>query len=75
MRRLGSLERLSQGKGIAVLNTETPPNIGETVVDETLTEIGTIVDIIGPTAAPYAVITPNDSVDLIEHLDAKLYLR
>ncbi len=75
MRRLGSLSRISQDKGLVTIEDEPVPEIGETVVDETLAEVGTVVDIIGPVEAPYAVIDPNSAVELTDLLGATVYLR
>lgn len=75
MRRLGTLQRISQDTGLVAIDTAEPPSIGERVVDELLTEIGTIVDIIGPVDAPLAVVDPAESVELVTHLDEQLYVR
>lgn len=74
MRRLGTLSRVSQGKGIVSIDDDIP-TISEAVVDETLTEVGNVVDVIGPIDDPYAVIDPADERHLADLLDAKLYLR
>lgn len=75
MRRLGTMSRVSQGMGLVRLAAGDPPPIGGAVVDETLAEVGTVVDVIGPVSAPYAVVSPATSVDPVELLDARVYLR
>lgn len=75
MRRLGTLERIGQGRGIVRMNDAELPSIGQTVVDESLSSVGTVIDIIGPTDAPLVVVDPGDSVDLVEHIGERLYLR
>lgn len=75
MRRLGTLSRISQGKGIVTIEDEQIPDIGESVVDETLADVGSVIDIIGPVEAPYAVIDPTSSVELTDLLGATVYLR
>lgn len=76
MNRLGTLDRLSQGMGIVLLDDqESVPAIGATVVDETLEEIGTVVDVIGPVDAPLAVVAPAESANLVDHLGDRLYRR
>lgn len=74
MKRLGTLSRVSQGKGLVTVE-DAVPSINDTVVDETLTEIGTVVDLIGPTESPYAVIAPVEEIALVDLLNTRLYLR
>lgn len=75
MRRLGTLERISQGTGLVAIEADPIPDIGDRVVDETLTEVGRVVDVIGPVDAPYAVVDPTEDTDLVDRLDDRLYLR
>jgi RNA-binding protein len=35
---------------------ETPPRIGEKVVDEKIRQIGTVFDVFGPVSSPYIAI-------------------
>jgi RNA-binding protein len=39
-----------------ILNVESPPRIGETVVDENLKTVGTVLDTFGPVRSPYVAI-------------------
>jgi rRNA processing protein Gar1 len=41
-----------------ILNVESPPRIGETVVDENLKPVGTVFDTFGPVCSPYVAIRP-----------------
>jgi rRNA processing protein Gar1 len=41
-----------------ILNVESPPRIGETVVDENLRPVGTVFDTFGPVCSPYVAIRP-----------------
>jgi rRNA processing protein Gar1 len=41
-----------------VVRIEHMPKIGETAVDENLTQIGKVIDIIGPVSSPYATVKP-----------------
>jgi rRNA processing protein Gar1 len=54
---LGRITNVSPS-GNAIIKTENPPKIGSEVVDENLTVVGKIFDVIGPVSAPYAVIKP-----------------
>lgn len=75
MRRLGTLSRISQGKGIVSLEGASPPSTGATVVDETLEEVGTVVDVIGPVEASWAVVDPVADDVLVDRLGQPLYIR
>jgi rRNA processing protein Gar1 len=35
---------------------ETPPKIGEKVVDKELKQVGTVSDVFGPVSSPYATV-------------------
>lgn len=74
MRRIGSVVRTAQG--IAVVRTEdgTYPDIGTAVVDENLTEIGTVVDVFGPVNRPYVAVSP-DEITLATLVGQPLYAR
>jgi rRNA processing protein Gar1 len=37
---------------------ETPPKIGEKVVDEKLKQVGTVSDVFGPVSSPYVSVKP-----------------
>lgn len=75
MRRLGSLARVAQDRGIVELDVDELPPTGATVVDETLAEVGTVVEVIGPVSAPWAVVDPVAQTALVDHLGQRLYLR
>jgi len=50
-----------------IVKAEKVPKIGTEVVDENLTVVGKVFDIIGPVSAPYAVVKPtiNEPVKLL----------
>lgn len=75
MRRLGTLERIGQGKGLIAIGSEDPPPIGAVAVDQQLTELGTVVDVIGHVDRPWAVLDPIEGIDLRDHLGERLYVR
>lgn len=75
MRRLGTLTRIRTRTGVATIEHDEIPSIGDVVVDETLAEVGRVVDVIGPVDTPFAVIDPTESTSLVDHLDRRLYLR
>ncbi|MFA9517387.1 H/ACA ribonucleoprotein complex subunit GAR1 [Halopenitus sp. H-Gu1] len=76
MKRVGDVVRTAQGLAIARGSPgEDPPEIGETVVDESLSTVGRVVDVFGPVDHPYVAVTPNEGVTLADLLGGKLYAR
>ena len=57
MQRLGRVLNVTPSQNI-VVKTENTPKIGSAVIDENLTVVGKIFDIIGPVSSPYAVVKP-----------------
>ncbi|MDY6819222.1 MAG: Gar1/Naf1 family protein [Halobacteriales archaeon] len=58
MQRIGTVVRTAQGSIVVRADTDTPPDVGATVIDESLTTVGRIVDIMGPIDRPFVVIRP-----------------
>ncbi|MFP4591111.1 MAG: H/ACA ribonucleoprotein complex subunit GAR1 [Halobacteriales archaeon] len=75
MRRLGTLSRIAQGRGIVELDGAEPPPTGATVVDEALEDVGEVIDVVGPVSAPWAVVDPVATEVLVDRLGQRLYLR
>lgn len=42
-----------------IVKSETIPKIGQPVVDDNLTIVGKVFDIIGPTSSPYVAVKPS----------------
>ncbi|PSQ43192.1 H/ACA RNA-protein complex protein Gar1 [Halobacteriales archaeon SW_7_68_16] len=52
--------RVAQGQAVVrVPEGEDPPDIGTDLVDESLTTVGTVVDVFGPVERPYLVVDPD----------------
>ncbi|MFB6118322.1 H/ACA ribonucleoprotein complex subunit GAR1 [Halosegnis sp.] len=75
MRRLGEVTGTAQGLAVARLPDADYPDIGTTALDESLTEVGRVVDVFGPVDRPYVAVAPADDVDPERLLGAKLYAR
>ena len=76
MQRVGTVVRTAQGLAIARIDAGAePPDIGATVVDESLSSVGRVVDVFGPVDQPYVAVTPNSGVSLAVLLGEKLYAR
>ena len=73
MQRIGTVGKTAQGLAIVELDTDETPNIGLSVVDESLSTVGRIVDVFGPVAAPYVAITPSESAALTDLVGTTLY--
>ncbi|MFA5366097.1 MAG: Gar1/Naf1 family protein [Candidatus Bathyarchaeia archaeon] len=57
MQRLGKVLNVTPSSSL-IIKTENPPKIGSEVVDESLSVVGRVFDIIGPVSSPYTVIKP-----------------
>ncbi|MDB2236588.1 Gar1/Naf1 family protein [Halorubrum ezzemoulense] len=76
MRRVGTVVRTAGGLAIARGDAgNDPPRIGASIVDESLSTVGRVVDVFGPIDRPYVAITPGDGVGLADLLGEKLYAR
>jgi RNA-binding protein len=75
MRRLGEVVSTPQGLVVCRLPDGDRPDIGATVLDESLDELGRVVDVFGPVARPYVAVTPDDGVLADGLLGQKLYAR
>jgi RNA-binding protein len=76
MRRVGTVVRTAGGLAVARGEAgEEPPRIGATVVDESLSTVGRVVDVFGPVDRPYVAVTPSDDEGLAALVGGKLYAR
>ncbi|WP_254523628.1 H/ACA ribonucleoprotein complex subunit GAR1 [Natrinema caseinilyticum] len=86
MRRVGAVVRTAQG--LAVLRADAPDGggashdgdehrdeIGTIVLDDSLEEVGRVVDVFGPVSRPYLAVTPDDDVHLPSLVGSTLYAR
>ncbi|ELZ17621.1 H/ACA ribonucleoprotein complex subunit GAR1 [Natrinema limicola] len=82
MRRIGAVVRTAQG--LAVLRADAVDDetaeayrdeIGTIVLDDSLEEVGRVVDVFGPVSQPYLAVTPDDDVHLPSLVSATLYAR
>jgi len=74
MKRAGTVVNVAQG--LAILRTGNPdhPDIGATVVDDSLDDVGRVVDVFGPVDDPYVAVTPDKTVHLPGLVGSALYL-
>jgi RNA-binding protein len=74
VRRLGEVVRTH---GLLVLRNadDDPPDIGAAALDDSLAEVGRVVDVFGPVDDPYVAVTLDDDVDETRYLGERLYVR
>jgi len=76
MHRLGTVTRTAQGLAIVRCDAgDEAPDIGTAAVDESLSEVGRVVDVFGPVSRPYLAVSPADRIRLPDLLGTKLYAR
>jgi RNA-binding protein len=75
MERLGEVVRTAQGLLILRTPDDATPEIGTTAVDESLDEVGRVVDVFGPVSRPYVAVSPDGDDPLATMLGEKLYAR
>lgn len=63
MQRIGRVNTIVGGLLIVRGEDESHPDIGQSVLDESLTTIGDVVDVIGPVERPYTVVAPAEAPD------------
>ncbi|MFA9415667.1 H/ACA ribonucleoprotein complex subunit GAR1 [Natrinema sp. HArc-T2] len=82
MRRIGAVVRTAQG--LAVLRADAVDDdtaetyrdeIGTTVLNDSLEEVGRVVDVFGPVSRPYLAVTTDDDVHLPSLVSSTLYAR
>jgi RNA-binding protein len=76
VQRLGTVTRTAQG--LAVVRCDegaAAPDIGMTAIDDSLSDVGRVVDVFGPVDRPYLAVSPVDRVRLPDLLGTKLYTR
>jgi RNA-binding protein len=72
LQRLGRVINVTPSQNL-IVKVEQTPKIGSNVVDESLKNVGSVFDIIGPVASPYAVIRPAIK-ELAKLTNKQLYL-
>ncbi|MFB6129835.1 MAG: H/ACA ribonucleoprotein complex subunit GAR1 [Salinigranum sp.] len=75
MRRVGTVSKTAQGLALVRWEGEESPEIGLVVVDESLSNVGRVVDVFGPVDRPYLAVSPRSGVRLTDLLGRKLYAR
>ncbi|MEF8756976.1 MAG: Gar1/Naf1 family protein [Halobacteriales archaeon] len=75
MQRAGEAVRTAQGLLILRASDEEFPPVGSEIVDESLTLVGTLVDVFGPVERPYLAVSVDEDRRPAPFLGATLYAR
>lgn len=75
MKRAGEVVRTAQGVAVVRSPDGDYPDIGTTVIDDSLSEVGSVVDVFGPVERPYLAVSPADGVRLAVLVGTKVYAR
>lgn len=73
MKRAGTVVNVAQGLAILRAGDPEHPDIGASVVDDSLDSVGRVVDVFGPVDDPYLAVTPADDVHLAGLVGKRLY--
>ena len=75
MKRAGDVVRTAQGVAVVRSPDEQYASPGTQVVDENLSEVGTVVDVFGPVDRPYMAVSPATDVRLAPLVGTRVYAR
>jgi RNA-binding protein len=75
MKRIGEVVGAAQSLAICRAPADDVPSLGTAVVDESLDEVGTVVDVFGPVERPYVAVSPDADVHLPGLVSQPLYAR
>ncbi|WP_254769508.1 H/ACA ribonucleoprotein complex subunit GAR1 [Salinilacihabitans rarus] len=75
MRRVGRVVRTAQGLAVLRAPDDDHADIGTMVLDDSLDEVGRVVDVFGPVDRPYLAVTPAEGVHLPSLVGSPLYAR
>ncbi|WP_302081024.1 H/ACA ribonucleoprotein complex subunit GAR1 [Salinibaculum rarum] len=75
MKRLGEVVRTAQGIAVVRSPDDSVPGVGTRVVDESLSDVGRVVDVFGPVEQPYVAVSPGESVRVATLVGSKVYAR
>lgn len=75
MRRVGTVVGTAQGLLVVRSPDDSYPRVGTQVIDESLDQVGQVVEIFGPVERPYLAVSPAGGVAAAMLLDAPVYAR
>ncbi|MFC4246206.1 H/ACA ribonucleoprotein complex subunit GAR1 [Natribaculum luteum] len=75
MYRVGQVVRTAQGLAVVRSDDDDHADVGTIVLDDSLEEVGRVVDVFGPVDRPYLAVTPDDDVHLPGLVSSTLYAR
>jgi len=75
MRRAGTVVGSAQGLVVVRSGDDSYPDVGATLVNEDLDEVGEVVEVFGPVETPYVAVSPAEEVNPAVLLDDPVYER
>ena len=75
MKRLGEVVGAAQSLAICRAPDDEFAPIGTPVIDDSLADVGTVVDVFGPVDRPYIAVDPGERVHLPGLVGQPLYVR
>ncbi|MFT4922509.1 MAG: RNA-binding protein [Haloarculaceae archaeon] len=75
MKRVGEVVRTAQGVAVVRSPGQQYPAIGTDLVDESLSEVGRVVDVFGPVERPYLAVSPTEDRRLATLVGGPVYAR
>jgi len=75
MQRAGEVKNVAQGVAVVRCPGSDHPGIGAPLIDDSLSTVGRVVDVFGPTERPYLAVSPAGSVTPAALVGTVLYYR
>ena len=75
MRRVGEVVGVAESLAVCRAPGTEVPALGTAVVDDSLTDVGEVVDVFGPVDRPYLAVSPAADVHLAGLVGDALYAR
>jgi RNA-binding protein len=75
MKRAGEVVRVAGGVAVVRSPDDGYPDLGTDVVDESLDDVGRVVDVFGPVERPYLAVSPADERHLPALVGTVVYAR
>ncbi len=75
IQRLGTVVNTAQNLVVVRAPESASPSIGTVVIDESLDDVGRIVDVFGPVDRPYVAVDPRSDTQVVGLLGTTVYAR
>lgn len=75
IQRVGTVVNTAQGLAVVRAPDDSYPELGTSVIDESLNTVGRVVDVFGPVDRPYVAVSPASAVECVSLLGTVVYAR